>query len=109
MENKIISKQRFCYILRLYPQYFHSDGWTDEANETVGKHFNYLKKYTEEGTLILAGRTVNEPMSAEDFGIAILETASKEEAQNIMDNDPAVVGKIMYAKLYDFSLALMRK
>jgi len=109
MENQILPKQKFCYILRLYPQYFHSDGWTDEAKDTVGRHFNYLKKYTEDGTLILAGRTVNEPMSAEYFGIAILETVSKEEAQSIMDNDPAVTGKIMYAKLYDFSLALMRK
>lgn len=109
MENQTLPKQRFCYILRLYPEYFHHDGWTDEANETVGRHFNYLKKYTEEGTMILVGRTVNEPMSEEDFGIAIFETASREEAQSIMDNDPAVVGKIMYASLYDFSLALLRK
>ncbi|HMS64622.1 MAG TPA: YciI family protein [Ignavibacteria bacterium] len=109
MENKISTKQRFCYILRLYPEYFELDGWTDEAGEIVGRHFNYLKKLSEDGILILAGRTLNEPMTEEDFGIAILETDSKEEAQNIMDNDPAVVGRVMYAKFYDFSLALMRK
>lgn len=109
MEDKFTPKQKFCYILRLYPEYFHLDRWNDEANEIIGRHFNYLKKYTEEGTLILAGRTLNEPMSEEDFGIVVFETVSKEEAQSIMDNDPAVVGKIMYAKLFDFSLALMRK
>lgn len=108
MENQVNTKQKFCYVLKLYPEYFNFDSWTEEANEIVGKHFNYLKKLTEEGAVVMAGRTLNEPMSEEDFGIVILETNTKDEAQNIMDNDPSVTGRVMHAKFYEFSLALLR-
>lgn len=109
MSDTDLPKQKYCYVLRLYPAYYESSGWTDEARETVSRHFHYLKDLAEKGTLILAGRTVNEPMSGKDFGIAILETSSREEAQSIMDNDPSILGKIMYAEFFEFSLALMRK
>jgi len=109
MDHQENPKQKFSYVLRPFPKYFELDGWTDEASETVGRHFRYLKDLTEEGTVIMAGRTLNEPMTEEDFGIVILETSTRKEAQNIMDNDPVVVGRVMYAKFYDFSLALLRK
>ncbi|MDQ3022084.1 MAG: YciI family protein [Bacteroidota bacterium] len=102
-------KKRFCYRLKLFSQYFESDNWTDEASHIVSIHFQYLKDLTKKGIVFLAGRTVNEPMSDEDFGIVILETNTFEEAKNIMENDPAVKGKVMHAKLYDFSIALLRK
>lgn len=103
-----IRKKYFCYCLHLYPRYFEKSSWTEKDNETVGIHFRYLQDYLEKGTLFLAGRTVNEPMSERDFGIAILEVDSKEEAKSIMDNDPAIKGNIMYAELFEFSLALLR-
>ncbi len=103
-----ITKKNFCYRLKLFPQYFKSGNWTDEANRIVSTHFQYLKDLTEKGIVFLAGRTVNEPMSDDDFGIVILETDTFEEAKNIMENDPSVKGKVMHAKLYDFSLALLR-
>ncbi len=109
MEDQKIIKQKYCYILKLYPKYYDFDNWPEEATKIVGTHFNYLKKLTEEGVVIMAGRTVNNPMTENDFGIIILEASSKEEAQNIMDNDPSIKGKVMYATLYDFSLALSRK
>lgn len=109
MENQIISKQKFCYVLSLYPEYFELDGWTEEATQTVTRHFNYLKDLTEKGILVLAGRTLNEPMTEQDFGIVILETSTRKEAENIMDNDPCIKGRVMYAQLFEFSLALMRK
>ncbi len=68
-----------------------------------------MKDLTEKGIVIMAGRTLNEPMTEEDFGIVILETLNRDEAQNIMDNDPAIIGRVMYARFYDFSLVLFRK
>ena len=50
-----------------------------------------------------------EPMTEKDFGIVILETETEAEALSYMENDPAVKGKLMYAELFDFSLALLRK
>lgn len=105
MEKK---KKHFCYCLHLYPGYYEKSGWTEMDIETVGLHFRYLQDYLEKGILFLAGRTVNEPMSEKDFGIVILEVDDKEEAKSIMDNDPAVKGNIMYAELFEFSLALLR-
>jgi uncharacterized protein len=102
-------KKRFCYRLKLFPQFFESGNWTDEASQIVSIHFQYLKDLTSQGVVFLAGRTVNEPMSDEDFGIVILETNTFEEAKSIMENDPSVKGKIMHAKLYEFSLALLRE
>lgn len=99
-------KKYYCYCLHLYPEYFKADNWTEKDNQTIGTHFRYLKDYLEKGTLFLAGRTVNEPMTEKDFGIAILKVESENEARYIMENDPAVKGNIMYAELFEFSLAL---
>jgi len=101
-------KSFFCYILKLNPGFFRKDNWTDRETEIVRFHYNYLKSYMEKGTLFLAGRTINEPMTERDLGIAILETETEEEARSIMENDPAVKGKLMTAELFKFSLALAR-
>ena len=78
-------------------------------NELIGIHFNYLKDLCEKKILFLAGRTVHDPMTDKDFGIAIIETETEAEALSYMENDPAVKGNLMYAELFDFSLALLRK
>jgi len=101
-------KKYFCYFLHLYPQYFDHSTWTEKENEIIGIHFRYLQDLLEKKILFLAGRTVNEPMTEKDCGIAILEVESEEEAKNIMENDPAVKGKLMYAEVFEFSLALFR-
>ena len=102
-------KKYFCYVLHLYPEFYHSSGWSEKENELIGIHFNYLKDLGEKKILFLAGRTVHEPMTEKDFGLVILETETEAEALSYMENDPAVKGKLMYAELFDFSLALLRK
>jgi uncharacterized protein YciI len=102
-------KKYFCYRLNLREDLRDFKNWTDEENQTVGVHFNYLKRMLEAGKLLLAGRTVNIPMTDKDMGIAILETDSIEEARKIMENDPAVKSGIMTAELFEFSLALYRQ
>ena len=100
-------KKYFCYSLHLFPKFYDRANWTEKDGETVGIHFRYLQDYLKKGILFLAGRTVNEPMSEKDFGIAILKVDSEDEARAIMENDPAVKGKIMYAELFEFSMALL--
>lgn len=102
-------KNFYCYILKLNPSFYRKEDWTEKEIQLVGIHFNYLKEYTEKGILFLAGRTVNEPMTERDLGIAILETDTEEEARSIMQNDPAVKGGLMTAELFKFSLALLRE
>lgn len=102
------AKRHFCYRLSLREDLRDFKNWTEEENQIVGVHFNYLKGMLEAGKLVLAGRTVNMPMTDKDMGIAILETDTMEEAAEIMANDPAVKSGIMSAELFEFSLALYR-
>jgi uncharacterized protein YciI len=80
---------------------------TPYEDETVSKHFAYLKDLTEKGVMILVGRTTND--DATTFGIAIFEAENETGAFEIMQNDPAVMGGVMSAKLFPYRVALMRK
>jgi uncharacterized protein YciI len=84
-----------------------TDGPTTEETETVSRHFAYLKDLTEKGVMILVGRTQNSDEST--FGIAIFEAEDEAAARTIMENDPAIVGGVMSAKLYPYKVALIRE
>ncbi|HMQ67632.1 MAG TPA: YciI family protein [Ignavibacteria bacterium] len=100
--------KHFCYKLSLVPRLFRSEDWTKKDIETVSIHFSYLKDLLARKILFLAGRTVHEPMTDRDFGIAILEVDTMEEAREIMENDPAIKCGIMTGELFEFSLPLFR-
>lgn len=94
--------------MHLYPQYYDHGSWSDREREIIGVHFNYLKDLADRKILFMAGRTINEPMTDKDFGIAIIEADSEEEARRIMENDPAIKNKLMLADFFEFSLAIVR-
>jgi len=79
---------------------------TPEEDRIVSEHFAYLKRYTEQGTLVFAGRTTEADRT---FGIVVLEVASEDEARKIMENDPAIKGGVMRGELFPFHIALQRK
>jgi len=95
----------YIYKLVLIERLNQDENWTDEDNQIVNKHFNYLKELLNQNKLILAGRTTNE----DKFGIVIFEAESDESAQEIMNNDPAILNGIMTGELYPYRVALMRK
>ena len=97
---------QFIYVLKLIPRLLDQQNWTPREEAIVETHFQYLKGLTEAGTMILVGRT--QQMDEETFGIAIFEAPSEEVARQIMENDPAVQGGIMTAKLFPFRVALSR-
>ena len=78
---------------------------TSHERETMAKHFAYLHQLTEQGILILAGRTLNN--NVDTIGIAIINALSKEEARTIVDNDPAVSQGVMNARLYPYRVAFI--
>jgi len=99
--------EQFLYKLKLKPQYLDQNNWTDKENDIVQRHFMRLKELTEKGTVILAGRTLNEDET--QFGIVVIEVDSEKEAQNLMESDPAVAEGIMDATLFPYQVALMRE
>ena len=86
----------FVIMLRPAPKY--GEPATDEK---VGEHFAYLQSLQKEGTLIMAGR-----FSDVLVGLVIIQTETREKAETIMKNDPAVSAQIFHAELYEWRIAL---
>lgn len=97
---------RFLYQLKLIPSLLEESNWTDKENNIVQHHLEELQQLQKIGKLILAGRTLN--MDSSGFGIVILEVESEEEANTLMENDPAVKEGIMEGKLFPYRVALIK-
>jgi uncharacterized protein YciI len=80
-----------------------TEGPSEHEKEIVNRHFSYLKSLTEQGTVLLFGRTQNS--DATTFGIVIFRADSEKEAQLIMSGDPAVKEGVMRADLYPYKVA----
>ena len=81
------------------------DAWTEEDLRVGAAHFAYLKAATEDGIVLLAGRSLDGVGPA----IVILEAETEEAAQKFMENDPFIADGLMRASLHPFRAALMRK
>ncbi|WP_113929073.1 YciI family protein [Bacillus sp. P14.5] len=101
-----MEKQQFVYKLRLVDKWTVDENWTDKENETVARHFRYLSRLLDEKALVMAGKTKG--LEPSTFGIVIFEAETEEEAQSIMNQDPAVKEGIMTAELFPFQVALMQ-
>ncbi len=92
----------FVYIIKPHKENF-AETMTEEEGRIMGIHFQYLQRMLQEGKLILAG-----PVLTGEFGIAIIETSSEEEARSIMENDPAVLNGVVTPTLYPYRVSLLR-
>jgi uncharacterized protein len=94
------------YLYRLTPVRFEmvTVGPTPEEQAIVSEHFAYLEALTVQGVMLLVGRTQDN--SPRTFGIAIFQAESEEQAQAIMQSDPAVRRGVMRAELFPFRIAL---
>jgi len=79
------------------------DAPTDDERFVIEAHFQYLLKLCDEGVVVLAGPSTEPPPT----GIVIVRTGSREEAQALMDNDPAIEGGVMKGRLSAFKIAMM--
>lgn len=98
--------QQFIYILHLQPCYRKPENWTENTNEIIGRHFNYLKVLNEKGIAVLVGKSDYEIDNPENFGMCIFNAENHEAAKNLMNNDPCIVNEVMYAKLHPFRVVL---
>ncbi len=81
------------------------EGLTPRESEIMAQHFAYLQQLTQQGVLILAGRTLT--TDEDTFGITVFKANSEEHARTIMNNDPAVIQGVMHAKLFPYRVALI--
>ncbi len=97
------------YLYRIQPTRLEMlmQGPTPAEAEIISRHFAYLQQLTEQGVVVLAGRTLN--TDERSFGIVIMRADSEEAARDVMEHDPAVAHQVMRAELYPYRIALMAK
>lgn len=76
-----------------------------EEQQIINEHFEYLQKLTKDGTVFLAGRTLNTDPSS--FGIILFQAESESVAEQVVQSDPAVKQRVMRAELFPFRIALL--
>ncbi|TFG25957.1 MAG: hypothetical protein EU533_00335 [Promethearchaeota archaeon] len=99
--------KEYLYVLKLRSDLLVEDAWTEKEENIVGNHFSRLKMDTDNGKVILAGRTLNSDDT--QFGIVIFLDESWDSAMEYMNKDPAVQEGVMTATLYPYRVALMKK
>ena len=87
----------YCYILKLNPSFYRIEDWTEKyfipitgainVDEEISRKYKYFR-YVDDIRIV---------------------ADSEEEARGYMDNDPAIIGNLMTAEFFDFSIALLRK
>ncbi len=95
----------FLYVIRARRLQMVTEAPTLEEEEILSRHVAYLEDLTEEGIVVLYGRTQNRDEST--FGIVVFRARDESEARQIMANDPAVQEGIMQAELYPYRIAMM--
>ncbi len=80
------------------------DAWTADDEQVGADHYEYLKDATDDGVVILAGR------SQDGIGpaLVIFEAESEEDARRFMESDPFISSGLFTASLHPFNVALRR-
>lgn len=81
-----------------------TEGPTEREADVIGAHFEYLSRLTEQGIVLMAGRTLTTDEAT--FGIVVFVARTSAEAEAIMNDDPAVRHGVMRAQLFPFRVAL---
>ncbi len=76
------------YFIQLHPvRPAMAYDMTEREQEVMGEHFEYLKKLTQQGIVLLAGPVFGDPV----FGLVVVKASSEDEAKAIGNNDPSVI------------------
>ncbi len=92
------------YIYLIHPlrhEFFESPTPQEEAMMLA--HFDYLKRATEDGVVLLAG-----PCLDETFGVVVFKAENDESARSFMLNDPSVESNVMMAELHPLQISMMK-
>jgi len=93
----------FIYLIHpLRHEFF--DAPTPEEDSAMDEHFEYLKKATAAGTVLLAG-----PCLDDTFGVVVITAENEAAARQFMLNDPSVKRNVMMAELHPMKVSLMGK
>lgn len=81
------------------------EAWTEADEVVASAHFAYLKEATQQGIVLLAGRSQDWVGPA----IVIIEVDSEAQAVSFMTSDPFIKEGLFKGSLHPFRAALMRQ
>ena len=90
----------FIYRIQTTRPAMLTEGPTPEEREAVAAHRAYLERLAAAGVVLLFGRT--QTTDAATFGIVIFRAGSPDEAQQVMEDDPAVRARVMRGEVFPF-------
>jgi uncharacterized protein YciI len=95
------------FIIRLFPRRGVAlvKDPTPQERAIMSAHRSYMEMLANRGQLVLTG--VSESTGDID-GLLIVEADSEDEARQLMDNDPFVLGELVRAELRPFRTVLAR-
>lgn len=97
----------YIYKLTLKEELTDINNWNKEDEEIVSKHLAYLTTLKDSGVVLLAGKT--EGLDKTTYGIVIFKAKNLVLARDIMNNDPAIINKVMTGYLHEYNIALFNK
>jgi uncharacterized protein len=107
-QNDTKEKKVWLGVLSLPEKYKDEKNWSSSDQATVGEHFQRLMKKKEEGIVVFAGRTELPLDNPEMMGLVVFYAKDEKEAQQFMNDDPAVKAKIMLVKVHPYGLAVSK-
>lgn len=81
------------------------DSATEREQQIVGEHFQYLKRLCDEGTAVIAGRTLGE--GEKTIGMWVMRARDEAHARALAHADPCIVHNVMTAEVRRFGIALL--
>ncbi len=95
------------YIYKIQPvrPEMLAEGPTDDEARITAQHFAYLQRLKDQGSLLLAGRTLASDDSS--YGIAIFQARDDEHMRRLTLEDPGVAQKLFRVEWHPFRIALL--
>jgi uncharacterized protein len=93
----------YLYLIHPLREGFFQQSTPAEDN-TMAEHFEYLKKASAVGKVLLAG-----PCLDDTFGLVVFRAENEVDAQTFMLNDPSVKANVMMAELHPMRVSLLGK
>ena len=78
-------------------------GPDEREMQAIDVHFAHLQRLAADGTLLMAGRTVDTGLAT--FGIVVLRAPSLAEAEVPMRSDPAIAQGVVRSELFPYRVA----
>lgn len=93
------------YVLRVTRLEMLTEGPTADEAEHLQAHASHIERLTEDGIVLMAGRT--QTADASTFGLVILAASSNDAAADVMASDPAISGGVMTGELFPYNVAFV--